>query len=104
MMFKISVRNGVLFGIFFFAVYLIVSFLLKNQPVLEGIFVFSMIAILYSLVAICLYLATKASAIYGKRTQLAWTILTIAVLTSVVGNILWGILVITNQNPSNIFG
>jgi PAS domain S-box-containing protein len=100
-MFKISVRNGLLFGIFFFAAYLIVSFLLKNQPVLEGIFVFSMIAILYSLVAICLYLATITSAIYGKRTQLAWTILTIAVLTSVVGNILWGILVLTNQNPSN---
>ncbi len=60
-----------------------------------------MIAILYSLVALSLYLATKASDIYGKRTQLAWAILTIAVITSVVGNILWGILVLTHQNPSN---
>ena len=102
MKFKISVRNGLLFGIFFFVVYLLVSFLLKNQPVLDGIFVFSMITILYSLVAVCLYLAVKASHIYGKRTQLAWTILTIAVLTSVAGNILWGILVLTNQNPSNL--
>ena len=101
MKFEISVRNGLLFGFFFFLVYLIFSFLLKNQPVLMGIFVFSMISILYSLVAVCLYLATKSSHIYGKRTQLAWTILTIAVLTSVVGNILWGILVLTNQNPSN---
>ena len=88
MKFEISVRNGLLFGFFFFLVYLIISFLLKNQPVLEGIFVFSMIAVLYSLVAVCLYLATKSSHIYGKRTQLAWAILTIAVLTSVVGNIL----------------
>ena len=103
MMFKISVRNSLLFGIIFFAVYLIVSFLLKNQPVLDGIFVFTMISILYSLVAISLYLATKASNIYGKRTQTAWAILTIAVITSVIGNILWGILVLTNQNPSNTF-
>ena len=101
MMFKISIRNGLLFSIFFFAVYLIVSFLLKNEPLFQGIFVFSMISILYSLVALCLYLATKASNVYGKRTQLAWTILTIAVITSVLGNILWGILVLTNQNPSN---
>lgn len=101
MMFKISVRNGLLFGIFFLVVYLIILLLLQNQPILSGIFNFSMIAILYSLVALSLYLATKASDIYGKRTQLAWAILTIAVITSVVGNILWGILVLTNQNPSN---
>jgi MFS family permease len=100
-MFKISVRNGLLFGIFFLVVYLIILLLLQNQPILSGIFNFSMIAILYSLVALSLYLATKASDIYGKRTQLAWAILTIAVITSVVGNILWGILVLTHQNPSN---
>ena len=101
MMLKISIRNGLLLSIFFFAVYLIISFLLKNEPLLQGIFVFSMISILYSLVALSLYLGTKASYIYGKRTQLAWAILTIAVITSVLGNILWGILVLTNQNPSN---
>ena len=101
MMFKISVRKGLLFGIFFLVVYLIILLLLQDKPVLSGIFNFSMIAILYSLVALSLYFATKASDIYGKRTQLAWSILTIAVITSVVGNILWGILVLTNQNPSN---
>lgn len=98
---KISVRNGLLFGILFFAVYLLISYLLKNQPFLEGIFVYSMISILYSLVALSLYLATKSSKIYGKRTQLAWAVLTIAVITSVVGTVLWAILVLTNQNPSD---
>ena len=98
---KISVRNGLLFGILFFAVYLLISYLLKNQPFLEDIFVYSMISILYSLVALSLYLATKSSKIYGKRTQLAWAVLTIAVITSVVGTVLWAILVLTNQNPSD---
>jgi PAS domain S-box-containing protein len=101
MKFKISVRNGLLFGIFFLGVYLIILLVLQNQPVMSGIFSFSMITILYSLVALSLYLATKASDIYGRRTQLAWAILTVAVITSVVGNVLWGILVLTNQNPSN---
>ena len=101
MKFKISVRNGLLFGIFFLGVYLIILLVLQNQPVMSGIFSFSMITILYSLVALSLYLATKASDIYGRRTQLAWAILTLAVITSVVGNVLWGILVLTNQNPSN---
>jgi PAS domain S-box-containing protein len=101
MTFRISVRNGLLFGIFFLAVYLIISFILQNQPGLNGIFGFSMITILYSLVALSLYLATKESDIYGRRTQLAWAILTLAVITSVLGNVLWGILVLTGQNPSN---
>jgi PAS domain S-box-containing protein len=98
---KLSVRNALYIEIFFLAIYLIFAYLLKNQPTLDGIFVFAMITFMYSVVAFCLFVATKKSSIYGKRTQLAWAFLTLAVLTSVAGTIVWGFLVMSNQNPSN---
>ena len=59
-----------------------------------------MMIILYLGVAISLYLASKASKIYGKRTQTAWAILSLAVVTSVIGSFIGGILVVySNQSP-----
>ena len=44
----------------------------------------------------------KASKIYGMRTQIAWAMLMVAVSTSVLGNIVWGLMVTYyNQNPAN---
>lgn len=101
---KLSVRNALYFGIFFLAIYLIFAYMLQNRPTLDGIFVYAMITLLYSVVALSLFVATKRLNIYGKRTQIAWAFLTLAVVTSVVGTIIWAFLVMSNQNPSNSLG
>ena len=101
MIIKLSLRKALLMGIFFIVIYLFVALSLKNQP-LNAFFIYTMGTVLYIVVTLCLYLAANASKIYGKRTQVAWAMLTIAVLTSVVGSILWVVLVFYHKSPTNL--
>jgi PAS domain S-box-containing protein len=99
---KLSFRRALTLGIFFLFTYLLVLLILKNQPETSAIFSYAMISLLYIVVAFILYLAMKSSKKYGKRTQIAWAMLMIAVLTSVLGNIIWGLMVTYyNQNPAS---
>lgn len=101
MIIKLSLRKALIMGIFFIVIYLFIALSLNNQP-LDALFIYSMGTVLYIVVALCLYLAANASKIYGKRTQVAWAMLTLAVLTSVVGSIILGVLVFYHKNPSNL--
>lgn len=102
MIIKLSFRKALYMGISFLVINLVALLLLKNQPQLSSIFSYILLVVLYMGVALSLYLATKASSIYGKRTQIAWAFLTFAVVTSVVGSVLWAVSVVYyNQNPSN---
>ena len=99
---KLSFRNALVIGISFLVILLFVLKLLTKQPEISDIFSYCMMIVLYVGVAISLYLASKASQIYGKRTQIAWAILSLAVVTSIIGSIIGGILVVYyNQSPSN---
>lgn len=74
--------------------------LLKSQDITLGILNYITITILYFLVTLSLFVATISSKAYGKRTQIAWGLLTISVLVSTVANILWGIITIySDQDP-----
>jgi two-component system, sensor histidine kinase PdtaS len=101
MIIKLSLRKALFIGIFFVVIYLFIALSLQNQP-LNALFIYSMGTFLYIVVALCLYLAANASRIYGRRTQVAWAMLTLAVLTSVIGSILWGVLVFYHKDPSNL--
>lgn len=99
---KLSFRNALYMGISFLIINLVIIFLFKNQPQISNIFSYIMLVGIYIGVTLSLYLATKATSIYGKRTQIAWLFLTFAVISSVVGSILWAVSsVYYNQNPSN---
>jgi PAS domain S-box-containing protein len=99
---KLSFRNALYMGISFLLINLVIIFLFKNQPQISNIFSYIMLVGIYIGVTLSLYLATKATRIYGKRTQIAWLFLTFAVISSVVGSILWAVSsVYYNQNPSN---
>ena len=99
---KLSFRNALVIGISFLVILFLVLKLLTKQPEISDIFSYSMMIILYVGVAISLYLASKASKIYGKRTETAWAILSLAVVTSIIASIIGGILVVYfNQSPSN---
>ena len=99
---KLSFRRAVTWGIIFLITYLLVLLILENQPETSAIFSYAMISLLYFIVAFVLYHAMKASKIYGMRTQIAWAMLMVAVLTSVLGSIVWGLMVTYyNQNPAN---
>lgn len=99
---KLSFRNALYMAISFLIINLIIIFLFKNQPQISNIFSYIMLVGIYIGVTLSLYLATKATRIYGKRTQIAWLFLTFAVISSVVGSILWAVSsVYYNQNPSN---
>ena len=99
---KLSFRNALVIGISFLVILFLVLKLLTKQPEISDIFSYSMMIILYVGVAISLYLASKASQIYGKRTETAWAILSLAVVTSIIASIIGGILVVYfNQSPSN---
>jgi two-component system, sensor histidine kinase PdtaS len=105
---NLTFRKSLYVGISFLAIYLLVLLLLKNLPQLAAVFSYTMLIILYLAVVLSLYLASKASRIYGKRTQIAWIFLTFAVLTSVLGSVLWAVVMVYyNQNPTyslaNIF-
>ncbi|MBZ2166693.1 sensor histidine kinase [Methanobacterium spitsbergense] len=99
---KLSFRNALVIGISFLVILFLVLKLLTKQPEISDIFSYSMMIILYVGVAISLYLASNASQIYGKRTETAWAILSLAVVTSIIASIIAGILVVYfNQSPSN---
>ena len=99
---KLSFRNALYMAISFLIINLVIIFLFKNQPQISNIFSYIMLVGIYIGVTLSLYLATKATRIYGKRTQIAWLFLTFAVISSVVGSILWAVSsVYYNQNPSN---
>ena len=99
---KLSFCNAMVIGISFLVILIFVLKLLTKQPEISAIFSYSMMIVLYVGVAISLYLASKASKIYGKRTQIAWAILSLAVVTSIIGSIIGGILVVYyNQSPTN---
>lgn len=99
---KLSFRNALYMGISFLLINSVIIFLFKNQPQISNIFSYIMLVGIYIGVTLSLYLATKATRIYGKRTQIAWLFLTFAVISSVVGSILWAVSsVYYNQNPSN---
>src|ERR1700690_1136137 len=98
---NLTFRKSLYVGISFLAIYLLVLLLLKNLPQLAAVFSYTMLIILYLAVVLSLYLASKASRIYGKRTQIAWIFLTFAVLTSVLGSVLWAVVMVYyNQNPT----
>ena len=99
---KLSFRKSLVIGISFLVILLLILKLLPNPSEISDIFSYCMMILLYVGVAISLYLASKASKIYGKRTQTAWAILSLAVVTSIIGSIVAGILVVYyNQSPSN---
>ena len=64
---KLSVRNALYFGIFYLAIYLIFAYMLQNQPTIDGIFIYAMITLLYSVVALSLFFATKRSKHIRKK-------------------------------------
>ena len=97
----LTFRRALVLAVSFLVIYLLILLILKDQPHYSAIFSLTMISLLYMSVALILVGATKESRIYGKRTQMAWGTLTIAVLTSVLGSMIWAFLVLNyNQNPS----
>jgi len=97
----LTFRRALILAVSFLVIYLLILLILKDQPHYSAIFSLTMISLLYMSVALILVGATKESRIYGKRTQMAWGTLTIAVLTSVLGSMIWAFLVLNyNQNPS----
>ena len=99
MMKKLSFQLVTILTIIFFVVYLLIAILLTNLPKMSTIFSFSATTTIYILVTLSLFGATKSSKAYGKRVQIAWTFLTVAVFISVIGNILWGVTIFFNNNP-----
>lgn len=99
---KLSLRRATFMGIAFLVIYILLALLLKDSPVLGGMVSFVMITILYTGVTLSLFLASRASSEYGNRKKTAWTVLTIATLSSVVASVLWAADVIYyQQNPSD---
>jgi two-component system, sensor histidine kinase PdtaS len=98
----LSFRRAWIAGIIFLVIYIVILLFLQDQPGLTSLFSYTMITLLYSAVTFTLYLATKSSARYGKRVKFAWALLTLAVLTSVIANILWAaVVMVYHQNPIN---
>lgn len=98
---EFSFRKGSVLAVMFLLVYFGGILLLLNQPEYCETFSYVMISVLYILVAFSLLAATKHAKVQGKRTQIAWGILTLSVLFSAVGSILWAVIVLYyNQNPS----
>ncbi len=98
----LTFRQALFLAVSFLVIYPLILLILKDQPQYSAIFSLTMISVLYIAVALILVGATKESRIYGKRTQMAWGTLTVAVLTSVVGSMIWAFLVLNyNQNPTD---
>lgn len=96
----ISFQNAFILILLIFIGYIGIILLLKSQDITLGIINYIIITIIYSLVALSLLLATIHSKTYGKRTQIAWGLLTLSVVVSTIANILWGIITIySDQNP-----
>ena len=98
--FTIPFRRAMIFGIVFLSLYIILYFLLKNNPDLCNLVMYAMITLLYSAVTLALYLAAKSINPSEKRVKIGWTMLMLAVFTSIIGNILWAISIYYNQNPT----
>jgi len=104
----LSFRRAWFIAFSFLVMYIVVIFLFRNIPFIDSILSYFLITILYSAVAITLYLATKSSSSTEKHAKMAWGFLMFAVITSLIGNILWAFTsLFYNQNPttsvSNIF-
>ncbi len=100
---KLSFRRALTLGILFLFTYLLGALILKNQPQMDVIFSYTMIVLLYVIVAFSLYFAVISSGMYGDRTQLAWTMIMFAVITSVLGSVVSGIMVYYNQSPTGSY-
>ena len=96
----ISFQKVSILMLIFLIAYIGITLLLKSQDITLGILNYITITILYFLVTLSLLVAAINSKAYGKRTQIAWGLLTISVLVSTAANILWGIITIySDQNP-----
>ena len=105
---KLSFRRAWFIAFSFLIMYIVVIFLFRDIPSIDAILSYFLITILYSAVAITLYLATKSASSTEKHAKMAWGFLMLAVITSLIGNILWAFTsMFYNQNPttsvSNIF-
>jgi len=100
----LSFRRAWLIAFSFLVMYLAVVFIFRDLPNVDAIFSYSMITLLYSAVTFTLYLASRSTNPGEKSMKWAWTMLMLAVLLSVIGNILWAYTaLINNQNPTTSF-
>ena len=97
----ISFKNVAILAFISVIIFAVISILLSNESVPQMIFgdLYS-ILIELSVVLILFYVA-KASAAYGRRTQIAWGLLAASVLFFAVGDIIWSIFeLVLHQTPS----
>lgn len=98
----ISFPKAAILSFIFLISYITCIILLDSQPQYDILFSFIIITILYFLVALSLMCASIMSKGSGKRTQIAWALLSISVFVSAIANVLWGLVAIySNQNPAS---
>lgn len=96
----VSLKNIFILSFIIVISFAIVSLLLYNNP--DGRLLFSDVAlpVIELLVVISLYYATVRSSRFGKRVQTAWMLMSIAILTYFVGDVIWAILELyLHENP-----
>jgi signal transduction histidine kinase/DNA-binding response OmpR family regulator len=86
---SISLTNSLMAAIAIYAIYLIIAYLLRDNP-LSLIFYADWAAVAINLVAaLCLLFAARASLSVGKRVFFAWMMMSLGQLCFVMGDAIW---------------
>jgi len=98
--FILSFRRASILGFIFILIYVGLWVGLGFNRNLQAVISFVMVTIMYLAVTIILYITYRSVDSSERRMKAAWTFLMLAVLISVVGNLLWVLSVFSNQNPT----
>jgi len=96
----LSFRRSWILGVVFIILYVVLWLSLGFDHYIQTIVSFVMVTIIYSAVTIILYLTSRSVDTSERRMKAAWNFLTLAVLVSLLGNLLWVMYIFSNQNPT----